>query len=224
VWHNPAYGALPVSFAQAGGYYASPPGESVDGQQYPWGWQQGDYDDDHWPRAQPNQGRSDRTTRLRATHLHGEAGAWQLAPRTIPFMEERPVRFASVRRSEGVDTDGAFLQGAGELVVPARTRAVLLLDQAHLTNAYRSMVTSGGAGSKISATYAEALKDAEGIKGHRNEIEGKSISGLVDVFYVDGGEHRRQGSPRLRRHGGKLAAVRSRRRELRCLAASACAR
>jgi hypothetical protein len=67
----------------------------------------------------------------------------------------------------------------------------VLLDQSHLTNAYFRMETSHGAGSKISVTYAEALKDENGIKGHRDEIEGKSISGIVDRFQIDGGEKRR---------------------------------
>jgi hypothetical protein len=105
-------------------------------------------------------------------------------------MDEHPVDFDSVRRSVGVKTDGGFLHDAGVLVVPAHTKATLLLDQAHLTNAYFRMETSKGAGSKISVTYAEALKDDQGIKGHRDEIDGKSISGLVDRFHIDGGEKR----------------------------------
>ena len=68
---------------------------------------------------------------------------------------------------------------------------MLLLDQAHLTNAYAVLETSGGAGSTISLTYAEALKDAKGNKGNRNEIEGKTIVGVKDVFRPDGGERRR---------------------------------
>jgi hypothetical protein len=76
-------------------------------------------------------------------------------------------------------------------VVPARAKAVVLLDQSHLTNAYAVLDTSGGAGSTIALTYAEALKDAKGEKGNRNEIEGKTILGLKDVFRPGGGEHRR---------------------------------
>ena len=43
-----------------------------------------------------------------------------------------------------------------------------------------------GAGSKIRMTYAEALFDAKGEKGNRNEIEGKHILGITDEFTVAG--------------------------------------
>ena len=101
------------------------------------------------------------------------------------------MRFARIRRAEGVAANDAFLRAAGDLVVPARTRAVLLLDQDHLTNAYTVLETSGGAGATIELVYAEALKDSAGNKGNRNEIEGKTIVGLRDRFRPDGGAHRR---------------------------------
>jgi hypothetical protein len=46
------------------------------------------------------------------------------------------------------------------------------------------MNISEGAGSRISVTYAEALKDENGIKGHRDQIDGKSISGIEDRFHI----------------------------------------
>ena len=45
---------------------------------------------------------------------------------------------------------------------------------------------SGGAASKIRLTYAEALVDSKGVKGNRNEIEGKHIVGIFDEFLPDG--------------------------------------
>jgi len=181
---NKAYAALPVTREQVGGYYASPPGESMDANVYPWGWQHSDFDDAVWPDAEII-----RVVRDRGTFPFN-AGGWQLVPRTIPAMDEHPVRFESVRRTEGVRTDGKFLQNNGTLVVPANTTATVLLDQAHLTNAYFRMTTSRGAGSEVAATFAEALKDENGIKGHRDEIDGKTISGIVDRFRIDGGEYR----------------------------------
>ena len=182
---NSAYSALPVSREQVGGYYASPPGESLDAERYPWGWQISGYDDSAWRDADIVRVARDRGS------FPFNAGGWQLVARTIPTMDEHPVRFQSVRRTEGVTTDGEFLDNSGTLVVPANTTATVLLDQSHLTNAYFLMETSHGAGSEISVTYAEALKDENGIKGHRDEIEGKSISGIVDRFRIDGGEKRR---------------------------------
>jgi hypothetical protein len=188
VLHNAGYEPIPVDLRA---YYASPPGEAVDGRHYPWGWEQSDYSDEGWSAVVVGVGRRAGRTQLRGTGSTGQAGGWQLVPRSIPPMEEKPVRFARIRRTEGLEASEAFLQAAGDLVVPARTRGVMLLDQAHLTNAYAVLETSGGNGSTITLTYAEALKDAEGRKGNRNEIEGKTIGGVRDVFRPDGGERRR---------------------------------
>ena len=181
---NSAYSAIPVSREQVGGYYASPPGESLDAEGYPWGWQNFGFDDSAWHDAAVVHVARDRGS------FPFNAGGWQLVARTIPAMDEHPVRFQSVRRTEGVTTDEGFLGNSGTLVIPANTTATVLLDQSHLTNAYFRVETSHGAGSEISVTYAEALKDENGIKGHRDEIEGKSISGIVDRFQIDGGEKR----------------------------------
>jgi hypothetical protein len=115
---------------------------------------------------------------------------WQLTPRSIPLMEETPQRLTAVRRAAGVPADDRFLSGAGDLVIPPRTRASLLLDQGHTTNAYPVLMTSGGGGSTITLTYAEALVDASGQKGNRNDVEGRTIRGIRDVIHADGGAHR----------------------------------
>lgn len=190
VWLDTAYSPLPVSFAQVGGYYAAPPGEAVDGASYPWGWETADYDDARWPSAAVTEGWGAEVTRLRGTTPTGEGSGWQLVPRSIPQMEETPTRFARVRRARGVETDGAFLRGTGDLVVPPHTTASVLVDQSHLTNAYAILEVSGGTGSTLSLTYAEALRDADGRKGDRDDIEGKAISGVRDVVRPDGGVRR----------------------------------
>ena len=121
----------------AGGYYASPPGESVDGSRYPWGWEELDFAGRELARGGGRRGlgcRADAAARQRASRA--KAGGWQLVPRSLPPMEETDVRFAAVRRAEGIGPGDGFLRGKGDLVVPARTSARALLDQAHLTNAY----------------------------------------------------------------------------------------
>jgi alpha-L-rhamnosidase len=191
VLRDHAYAPIPVLGDAVGGYYASPPGEAIDARRYPWGWTQLDFTEEGWVAAAAGEGVRARRTQLRASNPFGEAGGWQLMARSIPPMEESPVRFATVRRSEGIKSDGGFLRGTSDFVVPARTRAALLLDQGHLTNAFAVLETSGGAGSTVRLVYAEALKDAQGNKGNRNEVDGKTIAGVRDEFRPDSGQRRR---------------------------------
>lgn len=174
VLQNPGYLPLPVSTAAAGGYYAAPPGESVDASAYPWSWTAAGFSDESWPAA-----------------VRIADGNWRLAPRSIPPMEETPIRFATVRRAQGIGVDDGFLHGSADLVIPPDTRAVLLLDQGQLTNAFTVIEASGGDGSTLTLTYAEALRDEQGRKGNRSDIEGKTANGLRDQFRFDGGERRR---------------------------------
>lgn len=186
VWSRASHAPIPVTGPATGGYYASPPGERFDARQYPWGWERGDYAGDDWTPA----GLLERA-QARGTDAYGLVSTWQLAPRTIPPMEETPVRFARVRRADGAAPHESMLRGAGDLVISARTRAVLLLDQSHLTTAYLALEASGGAGATIAATYAEALVDANGRKGNRDAVDGRTVVGVRDEFLPDGGPRRR---------------------------------
>ena len=183
-----AYAPIVITTASLGDYYAAAPGDSIDGSRYPWGWERADYVDDAWSSS-VIVGRVQR--RAMPPGEYGEVSGWQLEPRSIPPMEERVQRLAHVRRAIGLQTDSLFLQGAGDLVIPARTTATILLDESHTTNAYPVLETSGGAGSLVRLTYAEALIDSVGHKGNRNEIAGRTIKGVRDVFLPDGGAHRR---------------------------------
>ena len=191
VRRSDGYAPIPVVGNAVGGYYASPPGESLDARRYPWGWQQLDFVEDGWVKAAAGEGFRARRTQPRASNPFGEAGGWQLLPRSIPPMEESPVRFARVRRAEGIAASDGFITGKSALVIPAKTRAIVLLDQGHLTNAYAVLETTGGAGSVVGLVYAEALKDAKGNKGNRNDIDGKTIVGIRDEFRPAGGDRRR---------------------------------
>jgi len=183
-----AYAPVVTTSATMGNYYAAAPGDSIDGARYPWGWESPQYADGAWTTP-IIVGDVKRHAMLPGDY--GEVSAWQLEPRSIPPMEEREQRIATVRRASGVQTDGAFLRASGDLVIPAHTTASILLDQSHTTNSYPVMETSGGAGSIVRLTYAEALVDAKGQKGNRNEIDGRTIHGVHDVFLPDGGPHRR---------------------------------
>jgi hypothetical protein len=203
-----AYSPIVITNATVAGYYAAGPGEAVNGASYPWGWEQTDYNDSTWfsvattssggPAAplaafeRPPAGGIVGVARRRASigPTTGEVFGWQLEPRSIPPMEESLQRLTSVRRALGVTTDGAFLRGAAALLVPAHASTTLLLDQSHTTNAYPVVEVSGGAGSRVAVTYAEALVDAAGKKGNRNEVEGRMMRGVHDLFLPDGGAHR----------------------------------
>ena len=50
---------------------------------------------------------------------------------------------------------------------------------------------SKGKGATVKLIYAEALVDSKDQKGNRNDIAGKTIKGLFDIFYPDGGNQRK---------------------------------
>jgi len=180
VLRNGGYEPLPVRGEATGGYYAAAPGESVNGALYPWGWEAAGFETAGW--AVPSTiGR----WVARGQAPYGDAEGWQLTPRTLPAMETGVLRFAAVRRAEGV----AAVLGS-PFTVPPKSRAVILLDQGHLANAHTVLELSGGRGAKVALTYAEALVDAEGRKGKRDEVEGRRIVGVRDVFLPEGGTRR----------------------------------
>ncbi|HJP87402.1 MAG TPA: alpha-L-rhamnosidase N-terminal domain-containing protein, partial [Gemmatimonadaceae bacterium] len=182
-----AYAPIVITSASMGNYYAAASGDSIVGTRYPWGWERAAYDDRAWtaPLIVGNVRRH-----AMPPGDYGEVSGWQLEPRSIPPMEERVQRLAAIRRATGIVADTGFLRGSGDLLIPAHTTASILLDQSHTTDAYPVLQTSGGAGSVVRLTYAEALVDAKGQKGNRNDIEGRTIHGVHDVFLPDGGAHR----------------------------------
>lgn len=164
------------------GYFVAGPGEQWDGARYPWGWESVDYDDSAWKLARelvPGDPRG----------IWNGVSRWFLVPRNIPPMEHRTERLARVVRSQGAEVPGNFLEGLAPLTIPARSRATILFDQPHLTTAYPELVVSGGRGAKITLSYAEALTK-NGVKGNRNETEGKALMGYEDRFIADGGKER----------------------------------
>jgi hypothetical protein len=203
-----AYAPIVITNATVAGYYAAGPGERVDASRYPWGWERADYDDTRWFVVQPLRLEREDAAPLAAFNSAagaivgpvrlrdrvgtgtGEVLGWQLEPRSIPPMDEILQRLTSMRRASGIRADDAFLRGTGDLIVPPRTRASLVLDQSHTTDAYPVVETSGGAGGTVTLTYAEALVDEHGEKGNRNDVDGRTVRGVFDVFLPDGGPHR----------------------------------
>lgn len=169
-----------------GAYYAAAPGEGVDAGLYPWGWKQPGFDDSKWMAAF----KVGAATPM-GTNPYGEASDWQLVPRSIPQMEERPIRFVAVRRTVGIAPAPGFLEGKAPLVIPANVKGSLLLDQGHMTMGYPVIIASGGAGATATLTFAEGLFDSQGHKTNRDDIAGKAIKGISNRITFGGGDNRR---------------------------------
>ncbi len=194
---NDAYTDIPFTPDSLKAYYAAGPGDRVDGQRYPWGWQQTDYDDIRW--LKPKKGTVEFA--VGRGFLYGST--WFLVPRKIPFMEETEQRFSRIIRSSGIQTDPSFIRGTGSLTIPPHSRVSLLLDHSVHTTGYPKLTYSRGKGSRIRITYAEALfkkdpytRTSDGnrilydLKGNRNIFTDKEIRGIYDILLPDGGNRR----------------------------------
>ena len=173
---------IPINRKTIPFYMVVGPGIRVDASKVPWGWQNDGFDDSVWRPAETLVEGGPRG-------IQDSHSPWMLVPRNIPMMEDKPQRLISVRQSEGVKVTDSFLQGRAPVTIPPHTSAKVLFDQTFETTAYPELVVSGGKGSTITLTYAEALwKGRE--KGNRNDIRGKKMLGMEDEFLPDGAPHR----------------------------------
>ena len=166
---NEAYAPVVITSGAVRGYWAAGPGDRVNAEAHPWGWESPDFDDARWVAASvvgPAAGREARDPPSR----------WMLVPRTIPLMEERGENPLTVRMRSFVAPD---------------SKSITLYDQGYLTTAWPRLTVSGGKGALVRMRYAEALFQANSRdKGNRNEIDGKEFIGNYDEFVLDGGPHR----------------------------------
>lgn len=156
-------------------------GDHVDGTRFPWGWESATPPADGWAEPRVIERGCTRGTRDGTFDM-----AW-LTPRRIPALEQKIERIPRLARAEGIEADGGFLTGHAPLTIPPNRKVALLVDQTRLTMGFPELVVGGGRGAEVKMSYAEALFDAQGKKGHRDEIEGRKITGLSDVFLPDGG-------------------------------------
>ncbi len=177
-----AYAPLAADSAALNTFIVVGPGDRVDGRQLAWGWEQPAFDDSQWATA--------RTLSQGTPEGVGTDLAWWLVPRTIPLPFEREQRFAALRRQEGTTVPEGFLQGRQAWIIAPKQSVRVLLDNGVETNAFPRLHVSGGRGAQCRLTYAEALVDAAGGKGNRNEVEGRRIVGVQDEFVADGGARR----------------------------------
>ena len=170
------------------GYYAAGAGDSIDMQYQVKAWKKLSLDDSNWKQAQAIFG---NTTNRRGGRGRrgGGSNAWNLVPSILAQRELTPQRLLSMRKAEGVTVQPSFPKEKASIKIPANTTASILLDQTFYTNAYPTLIFSGGKNSNITITYSEGLYDQRGAKGNRNEIEGKTISGRQDTIISDGSDH-----------------------------------
>ncbi len=165
-----------------GGFYAANPTDLIKADKYPWGWQQANFDDSKWKYAaeifsQP---------KITAGWGHG----WILQPRTTAIQTNKKEPFTKIARSDVKAIDKKFTFGSKALEVPANSKRSILIDQGYVTLGYPKLHLSGGKDAQIKIKYSEAMYDANNQKGNRNELEGKVIKGISDIYVMDGGKNR----------------------------------
>lgn len=170
-------GHLALGHTGANGYYAAGPAEKIDERVVDSNWDQEKSDAKDWQVPMLLGHASTREAR-------DASNKWELTADTLPQMEHRLADVGHVVRLTGIADAGAFPSGA--ITIPPHTHAVLLLDHRTLQTAYPEMTTSGGRDASIRITYAEALYDAKGQKGNRNEIAGRHIEGITDELIAGG--------------------------------------
>lgn len=162
------------------GYYAAGAGDFIDMHHQVKEWQALAFDDSSWKQAKPVFEQETRGFGFR------QRAGWQLTPSILPQMELKTERLQETRKAEGVTVPENFPAEQVAVTVPQQTTAKILLDQTFLTNAYFTLMFSGGENSNITITYSEGLYDENGEKGNRDVIEGKTISGRKDSIIADG--------------------------------------
>ena len=173
---QPGYAPIPV---KVNAYYVAGAGEEVDLNKTITGWMEIGFDDSRWPEAQPiAMGLPKGVFRFDYR--------WMLVPSPLPQMEMSREWPEAVRKVSGISLPAGYPENQAPVTIPPRTRAVLLLDQSRLTNAYVTLEWDGGKDANIRLVYAESLVDASGTKGDRNAVEGKSISGRTDRLISSG--------------------------------------
>ena len=170
---------------QVRGYYAAGAGDKIDMNKKIRGWKKLSFNDESWKQARPAFER-----RGRGGMGFSAPGGWTLTESILPQRELSYQRLLLTRRAEGgVSVPHKFPAEKSQCHVSANTTASILLDQAFYTNAYPTLIFSGGKNSTIILTYAEALYDENGAKNNRDVIDGKTISGRRDTIISDGSDY-----------------------------------
>jgi alpha-L-rhamnosidase len=158
------------------GFYACGPGDNVDSDKFPWGWEEPGYNDNDWKNAE-------------GLFFDGKA-PWNLVPRNIAFMDNHQVHPSRIRSTKGITLPLGKWNGMEKLVVPENSSATILIDFDIFTMGYPELKVVGGQNSSIKIRYAEALYEEINLKAHRDSVNGKTMFGVWDIFHPDGKSER----------------------------------
>lgn len=191
---DPAFSPIPVVVGKdvRGGFLA-PACIEINGIKHDWNWKSPDTDES-WTQA----------VDIGAARMHSETTGtrWGLIKRPIPMLEMRKERIYKLIQSSGLSQNLPDFKEKVNITIPPFKKVQLLLDNSVLTVGFPEMIVSGGEGSAIKISYAEALFEkgqrdefgnliGEGqIKGNRNITKGKEFVGYHDRFIADGGDNR----------------------------------
>ena len=164
-------------------YYVAGAGEIRNMALHPKSWLSENFDDGNWQKAKQIFNGLPKTI----LGPFGTTNGWMLVPSGIPQMELKDERLMKL-----IDVSGAVTVPAGfpvqqkEFTIPAATAVTIILDQAHLTNAYANLLFGAGKNATISISYAEAMYAKFPAKGNRNDTKGMQFFGRTDSLISDG--------------------------------------
>jgi hypothetical protein len=148
-------------------YYVASAPEIIDAAKADWNWTGATESGGGWDNAVPSP----------------QAAGRSLIADRLPQQRYAPAAPGSVVRT---DLAGGDAFPARAVIVPANTRAKILLRRDAMISAYPELDVSGGSGATIKLTYTEALYDAEGNRGDRDQVGDRQALGVFDTFVADG--------------------------------------
>ena len=147
---------------------------------YPKKWRSLSFDESDWKNAKTIF-RGDPKSILGA---YGTPSNWLLVPSSIPQPEMKREKDLELR--QWTKDNGHKTFSLSKMAIKQNTDTTILLDQTYLTNAYPTLIFSGGKNATISMSYTEALFTKNSEKGNRNEVIGKKFTGRKDSIISDG--------------------------------------
>lgn len=161
-----------------GGFYAANPTDSIVGSDYPWGWKAKEYSDSDWQNPEEVFSKPKTST--------GYGHGWILQPRTTAMQKSHKESIGEIVRSD-VKSYSAKEFGTRPLTIPANSERTLLIDKGYVTLGYPKLNVSKGKDAQVRIKYSEALYNKNDQKGNRNDLKGKRVEGITDVYILDGG-------------------------------------